>query len=247
MPDGNPGTPWLVSLRPPANRRALYCFPHSGGSPGEFARWAEHLPGTDLHAIQLPGRGARVSERPFKRMAPLIAAIVGDVDFTSPFAFFGHSLGAWIAYEVTLALRAADKPQPRQLFVSECPAPDTAPLDSNWHQLPDDDLLAVLETQSGPLPEEIHDDAEFRELVLAPFRADLELAETYVPSAAEPLHCPITVVAAAAADGGLAPLKRWQDKTCSGFTVHVLPGDHFYLRANRGGLLRLITAAMSGS
>ena len=97
----------------------LYCFPHAGGAAGEYARWAAHTPGLRLVAIQPPGRAHNLGARAFTAMPELVSEIVAQVRFTPPFALFGHSLGALVAYEVARAL----KPAPLRLFLSSCPPP----------------------------------------------------------------------------------------------------------------------------
>src|SRR2546421_456760 len=94
-------TRWLAcrERRPDAAFR-LYCFPHSGGSAGEFVRWADQMPDVEVFGVQLPGRGGRYQEPAFTRMSSLVEAMVAQVPFHGPFVFFGHSLGALVAYEV---------------------------------------------------------------------------------------------------------------------------------------------------
>ena len=128
--------------RPDATFR-LYCFPHSGGSAGEFVRWADAMPEVEVLGIQLPGRGARLHEPSFTRMEPLVDAIVSEIDFRGPFAFFGHSLGAMVAYEVARKLRDTGRPQPEWIFASASPAPHLPRTDPPIHQLSDDELAGL--------------------------------------------------------------------------------------------------------
>lgn len=83
----------------------MYCFPHSGGSPGEYMRWSDRLPGTEVWGVQLPGRGSRLAESPFTDMPELVDAVVSGLGFTGPYVLFGHSLGALVAFETAHALR----------------------------------------------------------------------------------------------------------------------------------------------
>src|SRR5262245_15104907 len=90
--------------RPDAALR-LFVVPHSGGSPGEYVRWADQLPEMDVAGIQLPGRGGRLSEQPLTSMDEVVTAVIENVHFAAPFILVGHSLGGLVAYEVALALR----------------------------------------------------------------------------------------------------------------------------------------------
>ncbi|RKH39255.1 thioesterase, partial [Corallococcus sp. AB050B] len=96
----------------------LFCFPHSGGSVGEYVRWADLLPDLEVWGVQFPGRGARAEEAPFTRLNELVDALVRAVDFGASFAFFGHSLGALVAFETARRLRDLGRTPPDALFLS---------------------------------------------------------------------------------------------------------------------------------
>ncbi|RKG78833.1 thioesterase, partial [Corallococcus exercitus] len=121
-------SPWLACRirRPDASMR-LFCFPHSGGSVGEYVRWADLLPDIEVLGIQLPGRGARAEEAPFTRLHDLVDTLVREVDFGTSFAFFGHSLGALVAFETARRLRDLGRAIPSALFLSAAPAPQLPP------------------------------------------------------------------------------------------------------------------------
>ena len=106
--------------------------------------------------VQLPGRGARLNEPAFTRMGPLVDAIVAEVTFDGPFAFFGHSLGALVAYEVARVLHATGRRQPDRLFASACPAPHLPRIDPPIHQLPDEELAALINQEYALLARRDH-------------------------------------------------------------------------------------------
>ncbi len=105
----------------------LFCFPYAGGGVHVFRAWADNLPKTvEVCPIQLPGRGARMMEAPYTRMVPLVHAAAEALlpHLDKPFAFFGHSMGALVSFEVARWLRRQTGPEPIRLFVSGCFAPD---------------------------------------------------------------------------------------------------------------------------
>ena len=118
----------------------LFCFPYAGGGASIFRTWPERLPpDIEVCAIQLPGREDRFGEPTFENLSSVID-VLADVlcpytDF--PFAFFGHSLGALISFELTRRLRRQKTPCPMQLFVSGHRAPQIPDPDPPIHQLPD--------------------------------------------------------------------------------------------------------------
>jgi surfactin synthase thioesterase subunit len=224
-------SPWGLSRprRPDAPIR-LYCFPHSGGSPGEYVRWASGLPQAEVWGIQLPGRGARLNEKPFTAMPDLVGALVDEFPPVDPFVFFGHSLGALVAFETARVLRSRGRPGPRRLVLSACTPPHHGLQRAPLHTLPDAEFLDAVSEQFGGLPPAIRTEPELLELVLPAYRADLEMFEKYEYVPGEPLSCPVTVIAGA--DDYIPPalMDDWRRYTTGDFERHTFPGGHFYLR-----------------
>src|SRR5215207_163972 len=100
---------WFSAAQP--NSRAsvrLFCFPYAGGDAQVYRAWSRHLPpSVEVLAARLPGRGPRIKEAPFRDLAPLIVAVASAVApyLDRPFAFFGHSMGALISFELARLLR----------------------------------------------------------------------------------------------------------------------------------------------
>jgi surfactin synthase thioesterase subunit len=232
-------TGWTVRRRRRSDAAAsLYCFPHAGGLPGEYLRWSDELPRVQVWGVHLPGRTTRRAEPPYTRMDELVDALVSAVDFgrDRPFAFFGHSLGALVAFEVAKELRARGREAPGRLLVSSCPAPPLPPAARPVHGLPDDELLDAIERGTGESLAHLREDAGLREHALASFRADYALLDRYRPRRAEPLDCPLTVLA-----GSEEPWAAWRDgwaaHTRAGTELRVVPGGHFHFRERKADVL----------
>ncbi|HEY3685972.1 MAG TPA: alpha/beta fold hydrolase [Streptosporangiaceae bacterium] len=239
--------PWLVRrARRPDAAVDLYCFPHLAGAPGEYARWSDDLPGVRVWALRPPGRGSRLRERPYTRMGALVDAIVSAVDFSPPFVFLGHSLGALVAYEVAAELRDRGRPYPDRLIVSACPAPSSIGPAPALHALPDRELLAEVERRWGPLPAEVRGDPELLAAALRGFRADLEVAETYAYRPRRPLDRPVTGLRGAG-DTAAARMAAWGGHTTSEFDLHTFPGGHFYFRERRREVLDRVRTSLGGA
>ena len=191
--------------------------------------------------VQLPGRGARLSDPAFTRMGPLVDAIMAVVTFEEPFAFFGHSLGALVALEVTRALRATGRPRPDRLFASACPAPHLPRIDAPIHQLPDRELAAWIRAEYGSLPADIMENPELLRVVLPAHRADFELVNTYEYHPGEPLDLPLTVIGGTEDEVTEVELAGWGAHTTAEWELERLPGGHFYLREQRERLLHLVS------
>jgi medium-chain acyl-[acyl-carrier-protein] hydrolase len=241
--------------RPPVLARgkpvaSLLCFPFAGGGASLFRDWQKSFPDTvQVIPVQLPGRESRFLERPFTNLRALVETLASVLKslLEPPFALFGHSMGAYIAFELARELRRQAQPSPIRLFVSGCRAPQVPDPDPPLYQLSQRDFLGALDRLNG-VPEEVLGNAEFMELMTPMLRADFELCDTYVYQPGPPLGCPISAFAGSE-DGKVRPehVTLWRNQTAAGFTERVLPGDHFFLTRCKAELLGAITADLSAS
>lgn len=238
------GDPWLYWPAPRARcRMRLFCFPHAGGSPLAFRRWPAGLPAdVEVAAIRLPGRDVRIKEAPLSAWEPLLAAVeealVPYLD--RPFALFGHSLGASIAYEITRRLAAHGRAMPAHLLVSGRRAPHVPARSAPIHGLPRDRFFEQLRLLHGT-PAEVLANQEIMDLVEPMLRADIRLAEIWTPATLEPLPLPITGFCGT--EDVLAPppdVQAWAQHTTRAFAAHVYPGHHFFVQTSEAALLRAV-------
>jgi len=220
----------------------LFWFPHAGGGAAAAGGLRHVCP------VRLPGRELRRAEAPFERMAPLVEALAHAIEpfLSEPFAFFGHSMGAAVAFELARLLRRRGLPLPKMLIASAARAPQyrrnhvppPAPSDSG--------LLAQLRQLEG-IPAEVLDDPALMRAILPALRADTALYRNYVYSEEPPLACPIR------AYGGDADpnvtrehLEAWVAQTSVSFAVRMFSGGHFYLNAGRAALERALLEDLEG-
>jgi medium-chain acyl-[acyl-carrier-protein] hydrolase len=236
-------TSWL--MRPthrssPALR--LFCVPFAGVGPSAFRGWSQRLP-TAVEAlyVHLPGRESRLRETSVPDVQGLAKGITDAIAPFSdqPFALFGHSLGAIVAFEVARTLRCRALPAPVRLFASACRAPHLPYPFPPLHRLDEDELLRhVNERYEGSVPTEVFENAELRALVLPALRADFAALETYQHGAQRPLECPITVFGGrhdrTVAKGAL---EGWSVHTSREFRLRLVEGGHFYLQSARQQLI----------
>src|SRR5581483_4354247 len=160
-----------VHLTPQTRGRVrLFCFPYAGGGRSVYFPWLSAIsPDIEVCPVQLPGREERLGEPPFTCMELLIEKLVEVLrsSIDGPFAFYGHSLGALISFELARALRRLNGPTPIHLFVSGCPAPQLPPTDPPIHQMPDVEFVQALRRFNGT-SEKILQNAELL-FVLLPF------------------------------------------------------------------------------
>jgi medium-chain acyl-[acyl-carrier-protein] hydrolase len=226
----------------------LFCFPHAGGGASGFARWSEHLPaGVSICAARLPGRESRAAEAPLIDMDALVSALAEALQpyLGKPFAFFGHSMGAVVAFELAQHLRRKHQPLPKALYVSGVRAPRfrlgwVPPPEPNESQ-----FLEELRRLEG-VPREALENEDLLRLILPALRADTALYRNYVYMEQPPLDCPIRVYGGASDPNVTREhLEAWVGQTTGSFAVRVFPGGHFFLQTGQREFLDALAADLS--
>ncbi|MGD0012220.1 MAG: thioesterase II family protein [Terriglobia bacterium] len=242
--------PWIACRKPnPQARLRLFCFPYAGTGASIFRTWSDSLPAdVEVCPVQFPGRGTRLMETPFTQLSPLVQALAQTLLplLDKPFAFFGHSLGALVGFELARQLRRQSGVQPVRLFVSADRAPQIPPRDRPIHALPEREFLGELRRLNG-IPGKVLEEADLMQIMLPVLRADLAVYETYVYSSEPPLNCPISIF------GGLqdhrvsrGDLEAWRDQTSVSFSLRRFPGDHFFLNTTQPLLLQVLSQELRG-
>jgi medium-chain acyl-[acyl-carrier-protein] hydrolase len=234
-------TPWLGRFKPNSRARLrLFCFPYAGGGTLAFHGWAEQLPDdVEVCPVQLPGREHRMREPAFTSIPAIVEAAAESLlpHLDKPFAFFGHSMGAFISFDLARALRARHRIAPAGLFVSGCRAPHLKRKRPPTYDLPESEFMNELRSLNGT-PRELLDSPDLMRVLLPLLRADFEASETYAYSAGAQLDCPIN------AFGGTEDpeverrdIREWCEHTTAAFALKMFPGDHFFLQSARPLLL----------
>ncbi|MFD4557855.1 thioesterase II family protein [Streptomyces sp. NPDC058469] len=232
-----------------ACRVRLVCFPQAGGGTLTYRPWMALLaPDVDVLPIVLPGRDSRYREAPCTDLAQLARAaaeglrpVLFDQEHHVPYAFFGHSLGAVLAYETAHVLSDAHHPPALLIASGSAPPHRAAAARRTCHTLPDAEFLTEV-VRLGGVPHAALDEPELIQVMLPVLRADFTAAETYAPAADAPLDCPVAVYAGDT-DSSVPrrQLTEWDRVTSMRPVRHrVFAGDHFYLDNARGPLLRAL-------
>lgn len=239
---------WIFGNRSGLRTRwRLFCFPNAGGGASAYTPWIRGLaPEVDVCPVQLPGRENRLGERLIHQMdemsQELAQALLPLCD--RPFAFFGHSMGALLCFALARHLRQRGNPLPAHLFISAYRAPHL-PLEDRLHDVSDDELVRKMLTLNGTRYE-VFANPELRRLLLPIFRADFEICETYTYTREAPLDIPITALAGTQDKrASQKELQGWCEHTSQAFTLHMLPGDHFFWQHDSQAIWRIITQALS--
>jgi medium-chain acyl-[acyl-carrier-protein] hydrolase len=186
-------------------------------------------------------------EKPFRRMPALVSALTDALLplLDKPFAFFGHSMGAWISFELARRLQSKHRVEPLHLFVSGAGAPRVPSRELPLYALPEAEFIEAVGGLNGT-PRELLESEELMQLMLPILRADFAVCETYTYRNGSILNCPIT------AFGGLqdrrlhrSDIKAWSEETNSSFHMQMFPGDHFFLHTAAPLLLPLLAAELN--
>ena len=221
----------------------LFCFPYAGGGLTAFRAWPDHLPpNVEMQVLEMPGREANLRVPSFVRVEPLVRAS-GDAirdHMDRPFAFFGHSMGALVSFELARLLRREGAKQPSALLVSGRRPPQLS-IERTTYNLPEDEFIEELRIMGGT-PEEVLGHPELLQLLLPTLRSDFELCQTYSYTEEPPFTFPIT------AFGGLndqfvprEDMDKWREQTTGPFQLRMFPGDHFFLHRSQPLLLQMLS------
>lgn len=243
---------WVVttpSLRPGVRLR-LFCLPYAGGGAAVFRGWQAGLPSAvEVCPVRLPGREMRLKEPAITEM-PVMLHRLGEAltpYLGQPYAFFGHSMGALLAYELLDRLARAGRPLPAYLFVSGRQAPhvERAPLSQPVERLSDADFLRDLAPVNAGSRAAV-DHPDLAALVLPVLRADFLLCQSYRAVRRPPFALPLTAL------GGLddpavdrAALEPWAEHTTRSFSLHMFPGDHMFVHSAAAQVQRMVSEKLA--
>ncbi|KAL6077223.1 hypothetical protein STEG23_037678, partial [Scotinomys teguina] len=163
----------------------LICFPWAGGGSAHFAKWGQTINGLlEVHAVRLAGRETRLHE-PFPsdiyQIADEIVSALLPVIQDKPFAFFGHSLGSYIAFMTALRLKEKYKMEPLHFFVSSAYAPHSKsrPQVPELNKLSEEEIRHYLQNFGGTPKHLIHD-KEFLNQCVPILKADITVLKNFI-------------------------------------------------------------------
>lgn len=230
---------WLpAGIGGAGSRMRLFCFAYAGGGPSAFFKWVKAFPShIAVCPVLLPGRETAIGQPPISDMDLLLGSLADAMTsaLDRPYAFFGYSLGAKLAYGLTHRLAQLDRRPPSLLTVAANRAPTSKPHRPGAHLLPEPEFIAYLR-ELGGTPGEVLANRALLDLMLPALRADFALVEQPMPP--EPVGCPI-VACGGTEDAVASPaeLFAWSRFTRGRFTLRAFPGGHFFLREQMQGLM----------
>ncbi|HEX4706079.1 MAG TPA: alpha/beta fold hydrolase [Pseudonocardiaceae bacterium] len=215
-----------------AARYRLLLLHYSGGGVSMYAEWPAWLPSDiGVQRVQLPGRQDRADELPFTELNPLLDALADVVDTghdERPYALFGHSMGALLAYRFAVAQRGSGGRAPALLGVAGWAPVGFAEIGADPAARSDESIIDDVRGL-GSMPSAALNDRELRTLLVPAMRADLAVCASHVDDGAV-VGCPIAVYSGRD-DPLVAPaaMRVWRDRTERYLGNRVFPGGHMFI------------------
>ncbi|CAH9050329.1 Thioesterase PikA5 [Pseudoalteromonas holothuriae] len=241
-------SPWLINingLKP--NNPIIVMFAYAGAGASVFYRWAKELDQSSVILVQLPGREQRSGEALPDSLVQCATEIVENLcehlPQSSRCTFFGHSLGALMAYEVAYqhGQRAFNKSfSIEHIVLSGRGSPSSAPTLSLVHTLPRQEFWQAI-VKEGGMVKEIMAIPEMLDLIEPVLRADLKLNCEYVWQPKVKLQIPLTVLGGSEdSHYHIDALHNWQEVTSCSVHVKEYQGDHFFISNHMAPIIELL-------
>lgn len=219
----------------------IFCLPHAGASAAPYGRWRRLLPGIDLRPVELPGHGRRLDEPLIDDMQTLAAQLAEELQgvLRPPYALFGHSLGALLAFETAHVLRERGFTAPSALFASGTAAPGRRDDREFASEKSDAELIDHLRRYQGT-SEAVLAESELMRLTLPVLRADFRMCGRYRHRPRRPLGCPIHVLGGRDDTATAEQLEAWGEESSGGFSRTMFDGGHFFLFRHETAVVELV-------
>lgn len=226
----------------------LFFFPYGGGSAMVYLKWREYLDHSiKLVPVELAGRGKRFNESCYGNLDQAVADAYHEVRRqldTAKFAFFGHSMGSQIGYELAHQLQEKDGISPMHLFFSGRAAPHVQKEKKLLHTFPEAEFCDEI-FKLGGTPRELFNCRNLLDIYLPVLRADYRIIETYQYSErTKQLDCAITVFNGTEDDTTEQEMTEWQQHTVGKFTLQNFSGGHFFIHDHTKEICQIINSTL---
>ncbi|WP_107049288.1 thioesterase II family protein [Streptomyces sp. NRRL F-5727] len=239
---------WVMRLKEAAEPAGtLFCFPYAGGSPETFRAWCDGIADDiEVLCVVLPGRGRRLKEARYEEWQPLVDDVF---EALSPYldrrhAFYGHSFGGRLAYELSHRASAAYPGRTKRLFVSGCRSPDMPQRRPYMHQMSEGDFRDAVAAMGGT-PAELFGQERLLRLLMPTVRSEIRLAEIWDHRHPSGVDVPITAIYSPDdAIDSRSTMRGWQEFTTRDCELVEVPGGHFFVDSHPEHITRIVNSRL---
>lgn len=221
----------------------LFCLPYAGGGSSTYYEWKKYLDNLiKLYAVELSGRGKRYDESLYDNLEEALQDIYNEIkdDLVSDYAFFGHSMGALLAYELYFKVLEHNRKGPRHIFLSGFQAPNMPSRSATTYNLPTLKFIESMRSLGGT-PEEVLKNNDLLRICLPILRSDLKLVETYqYVEKSSKLDCDISVLYGTGDLITVSDLLPWKEQTNKSCKMYEYEGNHFFINDHREQIINMI-------
>jgi len=227
----------------------LFCFPYAGGSSAMYEKWRKTMHNSiELIPIEYSGRGKRFSESLCNTMDEVVddiyKTIKNDLD-TAPYAFFGHSMGSLVSYELTHKIKKINHNQPSHIFFSGKAAPNIKGRNKDLHKLEDEEFKEEIFKLEGT-PKEILENKDLMNIFLPILRSDFKIVEEYsYKNDVEKLNSNFTILYGKDDDMKFNEICDWQKHTNEKCNFIKFPGGHFFINENSEEIINIVNSLLA--
>lgn len=225
----------------------LFCIPHAGGSAAFYSKWKDYInPSIEICPIELAGRGKRFKEDFYDNIDEAVEDVYDIIknDLDNNYAFFGHSMGSLIAYELSHYIMKLKNKPPEHIFFSGRKAPNIIYENNCIHKLPGEELKRKVFEFSGT-PKEVLDNSHMSNIFLKILRADFKICELYKYVKRDfKLDCNITILNGNKDDIKINHISSWKQYTSKECYIYFFKGGHFYINDNIKSLAYIINSTL---
>ncbi|MBB2482750.1 thioesterase [Bacillus sp. APMAM] len=215
-----------------------------------YNKWGEHFVNNiEVIPIELAGRGSRFHHGHYRNMDEAVSDVFNEIFRRlkgEPYAIFGHSMGAYIAYEVLLRIMELNEYKPCHIFVSGKGAPCESK-EKAVSALSNEELFSHLIGMGG-VPEELLNHKDLAEIFLQAIRNDYRIIEEYNHEKVKITETELTVLMGTEdMTMGLSEAKGWRKYTDKNCSIYQIKGNHFFINHSVKEVVNLIEMKLSES
>ncbi|MDE7425931.1 MAG: thioesterase [Lachnospiraceae bacterium] len=211
----------------------LFCIPYAGGSSTIYYKWKKCFPEfITIIPMEYKGHGRRLAELmdcSIEEVVDDLCVIVSQYLDGEDYAFYGHSMGSIVAFEMYHKMKKEGFKEPKHIFFSGHAAPECANNGLVKHLLTDEKLINEI-VKMGGFSKKIMQEKKLVTTMLPILRNDFKIIETYQYNHnKEKMDCPISILYGIKDMIEVNDLKMWEKYTTNSSSFYGFDGDHFFI------------------